>query len=338
MPNKVCCFGELLLRFTPDAQGQWLKNRQMGVFVGGAELNVAQALSKWNIPAKYCSALPDHEITHHILASLAQKNTDISSVLLTGERIGSYYLTGGTDIKTGGVIYDRAHSSFSLLKPGDIDWDKVFSNCNWFHFSAISPALNANAALVCKEAVEAAVKKGITISVDLNYRAKLWQYGVMPYLVMPEIVQHCHVIMGNMWAVEKLLGLPSPLESSIGKSKEELIEAAEQSILQVKKEYPKAHTLSYTFRLEKEYFGLLHHNNEMSSSGVHTIGKVIDKVGSGDCFMAALIYGLLHQHANEEIINYAAAAAVGKLYELGDATEQTVEQVLQKINYATTTN
>ncbi len=327
----VLCFGEILLRMSPMLNRQWIQQASIPVYIGGAELNVANALAKWNVPVKYCTAMPDHYLTHEILEELKTKNIDVSAIYFSGKRIGVYYLPQGADLKNAGVIYDRAYSSFSELQPGMINWDKVLDGCSWFHFSAISPALNENAAMVCKEALKAASAKGITISVDLNYRAKLWQYGKQPVDIMPELVQYCNVIMGNLWAVESLLGIPSPITSSEGKTNEELIEAAGKSMLLLHKQYPKATSFAYTFRLEKNYWAVLQHGAEMAVSKKFSIGDVVDKVGSGDCFMAGLIYSLYHDHAPQEIINYAAAAAFGKLQELGDATRQTVEQVKARI-------
>ena len=120
-------------------------------------------------------------------------------------------------------------------------------------------------------------------------------------------------------------------KSSEGKTTEELVEAAGKSMLQIHKQYPNATSFAYTFRLEKEYWGVLQHGPEMAVSKKFPIGSVIDKVGSGDCFMAGLIYGLINNNIPQNIINYAAAAAVGKLQELGDATKQTVEQVKARI-------
>lgn len=327
----VFCFGEILLRMSPLLNRQWIQQASIPVYVGGAELNAANALAKWNIPVKYCTAMPDHYLSHEMLEELRTKNIDVSAVHFSGNRIGVYYLPQGADLKNAGVIYDRAYSSFAELKPGVIDWDKALEGCSWFHFSAISPALNENAAAVCKEALEAASAKGLTISVDLNYRAKLWQYGKKPTEIMPELVQYCDIIMGNMWAVESLLGIPSPIESSAGKTNDELIEATGKSMLQLHKQYPDATSFAYTFRLEKEYWAILQHGKDMAVSKKFLIGDIVDKVGSGDCFMAGLIYGLYHQHTPQDIINYAAAAAFGKLQEVGDATRQTVEQVKARL-------
>ena len=331
-PGKsVLCFGEILLRMSPVLNRQWIHNASMPVYIGGAELNVATALSRWNIPVKYCTALPDQYLSHEMLQELQSLGIDVTPVYLSGQRIGGYYLPQGADLKNAGVIYDRAHSSFAGLQPGMIDWDKVLQGCMWFHFSAISPALNENAALVCKEALKVASAKGLTISVDLNYRAKLWQYGKQPPEIMPELVQYCHVIMGNMWSVETLLDLKSPVESSEGRSNRELEDAAAKSMLQLHQHYPNATSFGYTFRLEKDYWGILQHGSKMAVSGHFTINNVVDKVGSGDCFMAGLIYGLYHGHKAKDIINYAAAAAFGKLHEFGDATQQTVAQVKARI-------
>lgn len=197
--KKICCFGELLFRFSPQMQGVFINEASMPVYVGGTELNVATALSKWDLPVKYLTALPDNYLSKEIIDSLSKKNIDVAGILFCGERIGIYYLPQGADLKHNAIIYDRNHSSFASLMPGQINWDNVFANVSWFHLSAISPALHANAAAVCVEAVKAAADKNITISIDLNFRAKLWQYGKMPVEIIPTIVEHCDVVMGNVW-------------------------------------------------------------------------------------------------------------------------------------------
>src|SRR5947209_8078822 len=150
--NKVLCFGELLLRMSPQLEGAWIKNASMPVYLGGSESNTANALSLWGVPVTYCSALPDHALSKDIMAELQEKNIDTSRIIRQGNRIGCYYLPQGRDLKHEAVIYDRAHSSFSELQPGQIDWESFFEDVIWFHFSAISPALTENMALVCREA------------------------------------------------------------------------------------------------------------------------------------------------------------------------------------------
>jgi len=206
--KKVCCFGELLLRLPPANGGEWLRHNQLPVFVGGAELNVATALATWQLPVKYCTALPDNIISKDIRDYLEQKHIDTSAVILSGERIGLYYLKEGADMKSHENVFDRKYSSFSTLGTGIVDWDTILSDVSWFHFSAIAPAVSESAAALCKEALVEAKKRGITISVDLNFRSLLWKYGKQPVEVMPELVQYCDLVMGNIWAAHTLLGIP----------------------------------------------------------------------------------------------------------------------------------
>lgn len=327
--SNIFCFGELLLRLSPVLKGGWIKQASMPVYMGGAELNVASALANWNLPVRYCTALPRNYLSEEIIAVLKEKNIGTEPIVFSGNRIGTYYLPQGNDLKTAGVIYDRAYSSFAGLKPGMINWDDVLNKCKWFHFSAISPALNEDAAAVCKEALEAAVAKGLTISVDLNYREKLWQYGKKPVDIMPGLVKYCHVIMGNVWATEILLGISSPLKNSDGKTKQELIDAAGASMLKLHQNYPDANSFAYTFRFEKNYWALLQHGAHMVLSKEFVVNKTVDRVGSGDCFMAGLIYGIHHKLSSQEIIDFATAAAYTKLFIKGDATTASVEEINQ---------
>jgi len=329
--GTVCCFGELLLRMSPVLHQQWIATQQMPVFIGGAELNVATALAQWNVPVKYCTALPDHYLAKEIVADITSKNINTNDIHFSGSRIGTYYLPQGADLKNAGVIYDRAYSSFWELQPGDINWDKVFQNVSWFHFSAISPALNEVVAKVCKQALEEAKSRAITVSVDLNYRAKLWQYGIAPSTIMQTLLPYCDVIMGNLWAVESLAGLVSPIKDSKGVSNERLKEAAIESMLMLQQQYPNATSLAYTFRLDDVYWTILKQAHGYYFSKEYSMRTVTDKVGSGDCFMGGIIYGLYHQHPAQQVIDFATAAAYGKMHETGDATRQTIAQVNQRL-------
>jgi 2-dehydro-3-deoxygluconokinase len=193
--NKVFCFGEILLHYAPPVAANYIDSHQMPFYLGGAELNVATALANWNIPVKYGTAMPSHFLTDQIIAHLSKKNIDSSAIQFSGNRIGCFYLETGLDMKNAAVVYDRAHSSFAELKKGSIDWKEVLKDVNWFHFSAISASLTQNATDVCMEALIAATELGIPISVDLNYRAKLWQYGKTPIEVMSQLVKYCTVLM-----------------------------------------------------------------------------------------------------------------------------------------------
>jgi 2-dehydro-3-deoxygluconokinase len=335
--KEVVCFGELLLRLSPRLQGEWIRENEMPVFIGGAELNVATALSRWKVPVSYSTALPDHYLSAEIIEDIAHKGVGTKKIRLSGNRIGTYYLPQGADMKNAGVIYDRAHSSFWDLKPGQIDWKELLNGASWFHFSAISPALNEDVAEVCREGARAASEMGITVSVDLNYRAKLWQYGKRPDEIMPRLVEYCDVIMGNIWAEEKMLGIPVP--ASLSDDKAACLEQSEKTSEALLKMFPRARQIANTFRFDAgagvRYYATLHHQGKLYVAPEQHTPTIIDKVGSGDTFMAGLIYGNHSGLPAQEIINFAAGAAFNKLFIKGDATTASVEEIQKGfLNYA----
>lgn len=329
--SRILCFGELLLRLSPQLNREWIKQSMMPVYVGGAEINVATALANWHLPVSYLTALPDNYLAKEICEALEAKNIDTKPVIFSGDRIGTYYLPQGADLKNTGVIYDRAFSSFSQMAPGQVDWDEVLKDITWFHFSAISPALNGPIAVLCREALQAAAKKGLTVSVDLNFRAKLWQWGKLPVEVMPELVQECNLVMGNIWAAEKMLGTSLSLKEN---TKEEMLEQAKKTSLEIMRQNPKCRQVANTFRFDEKdglrYYATLFRDNQLYVSPEYSTTEVVDKVGSGDCFMAGLIWGNKRELPSQEMIDFAAAAAFDKLFIKGDATTSTVEAIRKK--------
>jgi len=335
--NKILCFGELLLRMSPALEGEWLRQSSMPVYIGGAELNVASALSRWDMPVKYFTALPDNYLSNEISEELKKRNIDTGDINISGKKIGVYFLPQGADLKHAGVIYDRAHSSFADLKPRMINWEKLLDGVSWFHFSAISPALNENIAALCREGLEVASKKNIIISIDLNYRSLLWQYTRQPQEIMHGLVKYCNVIMGNIWAANSLLGIPVDEGIHTKGKKEDYLEHAEKSSLAIMQEFPKCTTVANTFRFNYGeegiiYYSSLFHKKMQYNSDEFIAHEIVDKVGSGDCFMAGLIYGLYNNHPPHDIINFSTAAAFGKFFEKGDATMQNIKTVQSRVN------
>lgn len=332
--GKILCFGELLLRFSPDTEGNWLKNNTMPVHVGGAELNVATALAKWQLPVAYCTAFPDNYIGAQLKAYLEERNIDSSRVVRTGnagDRLGIYYLPQGLDVKNAGIVYDRAHSSFAELTPYELDWEEKLDGINWFHFSAVAPALSEGAAGVCKEAAEAARDKGITVSIDLNYRPQLWRYGQQPIDVIPQLASYCDLIMGNVWAAETMLGIPVDPDIKKKDQKEIYLQQAITTSQEIMKQFPNCRSVANTFRFDHtgtiKYYTALFTGGKLYVSKEYNTESVIDKVGSGDCFMAGLIYGHEQQWDPQQIIEFATAAAFKKLFIKGDATTSSVEEI-----------
>jgi 2-dehydro-3-deoxygluconokinase len=329
--GKILSFGELLLRFTPDADNEWLIKHQLPVYIVGAELNVSNALALWGLQAKYFTALPDNVLTAQIVKSMQDNGIDASSVYYRGNRVGLYYITQGLDLKQNALIYDRAHSAFAGLKPGMVDWDSVLEGVSWFHFSAICPALSQDVADVCVEVLEIASKKNITISVDMNYRAKLWQYGKSPADIMPDLAKYCDLIMGNIWAAEMMLGIPVIPDIHVSGQKSVYLSEALKASQTLIGLYPKCKAVANTFRFDAtddiKYYSTLYTDNKFYNSAEYETGHVVDKVGSGDCFMAGLIYGFYNKFGVSEILEFATAAAFGKLFIKGDATTKTVAEI-----------
>ena len=331
MSKKVLSYGEILLRICPDADGGWLRDNTLPFYVGGAEANVATALARWDSPSAYFTALPDNAMSQQLAEYLAAIGIDISRIVYQGERLGLYYLPKGKDLKNAGVIYDRAHSSFSGLRPGTIDWDSVLRDVGWLHFSAISPALNANAAAVTLELVKAASQKGVMVSVDLNYRAKLWQYGALPTDVMPGLVEYCDLVMGNLWAAEKMLGIAVDTTLTTGR-KEDYLEHARISSKKIMETFPRVKQVAKTFRFDHgaagiRYYTTLWTHGAFYHSREYQSDSILDKVGSGDCFMAGLIHGLSKGRPAQETLEFATAAAFQKLFIPSDATDQRAEDI-----------
>lgn len=329
--NKVLSFGELLLRICPDSPGDWLKDNSLPVYVGGAEANVAAALALWNIPSAYITAVPDNYMSHQLVDYLNKLKIDTSAIQYFGERIGLYFLDKGKDLKNAGVIYDRNYSSFSALKPGMINWDKVLEGVSWFHFSAICPAINESVSSVCEEALLAASARNIKISIDLNYRAKLWKYGKEPDQILPSLVQYCDLVMGNIWAAEKMLDIKLPEFPVEEQSKDYYLELSAQSSKAIQEKFPQCKSVANTFRFDYgqgiRYYTTLYANDELFVSKEYLSEQIVGKVGSGDCFMAGLLYGFYKELEPQEIINFAASAAFAKLFTESDFNTIKIEDI-----------
>ena len=334
--KKVLTFGELLIRFCPDEEGSWLQQNQLPFYVGGSEANVAAALALWQVPVSYISRVPDNLVGQQLAQYLFQKGIDISKMTFGGNRLGLYFLPKGKDLKNATVIYDRSHSSFSELTPGMIDWDQALNDVGWLHFSAISPGIAKNTAAVCKEAAAAAAAKGVVVSLDLNYRAKLWKWGQEPVEVMPELASHCDVLMGNIWAAEKMLGCSLNASALKDKIKEACLEQAAGVSKNIIDRFPNVKAVANTFRFDQQpgalhYYATLFSGENSYISPEFEVEKVVDNVGTGDCFMAGLIYGFYNQLSLQQTIDFAAAAAVRKLAQPGDMTTSTVSEIQNSI-------
>lgn len=321
--HKVLSFGELLLRLSASGESFLGEDGQVVVFPGGSEANVAASLAQWGIPCSYLSRIPDNDLTSQILSTLTGIGVDVSPSLLEGDRLGLYFLLSANGLSKGEVVYDRKYSAFSQLKPGMIDWDRVLDGYTWFHWSALTPALNESLAEVCQEALAVASAKGLVVSVDLNYRNRLWNYGKDPVEVMPALLQYCNVVMGNIWAANKMLG--TSVLDTLGRdtAPDVYFEHAKESAQEVFSLLPKCQHVAYTFRFmdtatHNLLYGTYHMREADFMSSINETDNVIDRIGSGDAFMAGLIYALVDRRGGQEVIDRATAAGFKKLFVKGD--------------------
>lgn len=321
--HKVLSFGELLLRLSSSGDSFLGEAGKVVVFPGGSEANVAASLSQWGVSCGYLSRFPDNDLTGQVVSTLTGLGVDVSPSPRAGDRLGSYFLLSANGLTKGEVVYDRKYSAFSELKPGMVDWDKVLDGYTWFHWSALTPALNESLAAVCEEALVAATKKRLVVSVDLNYRNRLWNYGKDPIEVMPALLQYCNVVMGNIWAANKMLG--TSVLDTLGRDTpaDVYFEQAKASAREVFDRLPHCQHVAYTFRFmdaatHNLLYGTYHTREADFVSPIHETDQVIDRIGSGDAFMAGLIYALVSGKGGQEIINTATAAGFKKLFVKGD--------------------
>lgn len=329
--SKVITFGEIMLRLaTPD----FLRFGQATEFeasYAGGEANVAVSLANYGIDTSFVSAVPKNDIGDAAISSLKAMSVGTSDIIRSGDRLGIYFLESGAVSRGSKVIYDRANSSFAKLKKGAVDWNKVFEGATWFHWTGITPSVSEGAADVCLEACEAAAKKGITISTDLNYRNKLWKWGKTAGEVMEKLVAHCEVILGNEEDAEMVFGIkPQGVDVKSGHVEGAAYESVGKQLMA---KFPKAKKVIITLRgsisaSHNTWSGVLWDGKKLLEAPTYQITHIVDRVGGGDSFMGGLIYGLIkYPNDDQKALNFAVAASCLKHTIKGDFNRVTVDEV-----------
>ena len=229
------------------------------------------------------------------------------------------------------VIYDRAGSALADIQPGMVDWEAVFTGTDWFHWTGITPAISAGAAAACLEAVKAAKTYGLTVSTDINYRSKLWKWGVQPIEVMEELVSYCDVAIGNEEDAEKVFGIQAPgTDVTSGELDSEKYRFVCE---QLAERFPRLKTIAITLRgslsaSHNTWSAVLWHDGHLYFGPNYDITHIIDRVGGGDSFMAGLIYGLLTYNEDKQAaLNFAVASSALKHTIFGDFNLVTISEV-----------
>lgn len=333
MNNKVITFGEIMLRLaTPDHQ-RFTQATSFCVSFGGGEANVAVSLANYGLNAEFVTRLPKNDLGQSVLMDLRKHNVGTQYIVQGGDRLGIYFLETGSVSRPSKVIYDRAGSSIAEIKPGMIDWNKVFEGASFFHWTGITPAISEGAAAVCLEAIKSAKQKGITISTDLNYRKNLWKWGKTAGEVMPEMVKYCDVILGNEEDAEKVFGIkPEGTDVASGHVSAEKYESVCKKLME---QFPQAKKVIITLRGSinadhNTWSGVLYDGRKLYQAPEYQITHIVDRVGGGDSFMGGLIYGLhTWPDDDQKTLNFAVAASCLKHTIPGDFNLVSVAEVEQ---------
>jgi 2-dehydro-3-deoxygluconokinase len=304
-------FGEVMLRLKTPGNERFFQSPGFEATFGGGEANVAVALANYGLDAGFVSALPDNDIGESAIRELHRFGVDTTHVNRSGDRVGIYYLETGANQRPSKVVYDRAGSSICMAGPGDFDWKKIFDGAKWLHITGITPALSASAAKLSLEAVAAAKKAGVTVSCDFNFRGKLWKWGKSAPEVMSELVRYVDVGIANEEDCQKSLGITVDVDVESGELDTAKYEALSAKVLAA---FPNMSTIAITLRESYSadrngWSACLRDANGFKLSRRYEITDIVDRVGGGDSFASALIYGLNAYEDRQQSLEFAVAAS-----------------------------
>jgi len=329
--KKVVTFGEVMLRLTPIGYMRIVQTRFFDALYAGAEANVAVTLASLGIPADFVTRLPRNDLGDACINYIRQFGVGTEKIIRGGERLGIYFLEMGAVQRGNKVIYDRADSSIAKVKPGMFDWEKIFSDACWFHWTGITPAISEGAAETCLEAVKKAKEMGLTVSCDLNYRSQLWKWGKTPEDVMSELVKYVDILMGNEEDAEKVFGVKAPeVDVTKGEVKAESYIPVAQQLM---RRFPNIKLVNFTLRgsisaSHNTWSGVSYDGKKLYIGPIYDITHIVDRVGAGDSFVGGLIYGLLtYKDDLQKALNFAVAASCLKHTVYGDSFISSIEEI-----------
>ena len=330
----IVTFGEIMLRLSPPGKEVLFQSPRLEAVFGGGEANVAVSLAIFGHHARYVSAVPANDVGDAALRELRKWGVDTGFVIRQGKRLGIYFAETGANQRASKVTYDREGSGIAEAKRGDFDWSKALAGGGWFHVSGITPALSATAADLTLEAVKAARAAKVTVSVDLNYRAKLWNYGKGAREVMREVTRHADLLLGNEDDCQKALGVDMP-----GGTKTEAPAVAVYETLtgRVMNEFPNLARVAITLRESHSadhngWSAVLRNRAKFISGPSYDIRSIVDRIGAGDAFAAGLIHGFTSRLPDEDALGFAVAASCLKHSVPGDfnlVTEKDIQALVE---------
>jgi 2-dehydro-3-deoxygluconokinase len=326
---KVVTFGELMLRLSPPGFERFLQSPVLAASFGGGEANVAVSLAHFGVESHFVTALPRHAIGDAAVRALRAEGVCTDHIVRRGERIGIYFAETGASQRPSSVIYDRTGSAISQMPPDAVPWDEVLRGAGWFHATGITPALGPAAAAATGAAIDAARRAGARVSLDLNYRRKLWTEQ-QAQDTMRRLVRNVDLVIANEEDLQAALGISVPGANVAGAALD--IESYRAAAACVSREFGVSQ-VAITLReslsaSENGWSGLLW---DATSATLHTsqryLVRIVDRIGGGDSFAAGFIYSTMTAHPPDEALRFAVAASALKHTIPGDFNRVTVAEV-----------
>ena len=322
MKNKIITFGEIMLRLSPENNERFTQCHEFEAVYGGGEANTAVSLANFGVDCGFVTKLPEHSIGQSAVNSLRQYGVDISGIVRGGDQIGIYFLEKKTSQRPTNVIYNRSGSAIALAEESDFDWDKIFKDATWFHFSGITPAISDNMAKITLAACKAAKEKGLTISCDLNYRSKLWS-SEKANKVMSELCPYVDICIANE---DDAVGIFSMDASKSDKEKNAYIaeELTKRFPFKMVASVGRTETSITTFKLQSMIYteGKAYYSKEYFMN-------ILDYIGAGDAYCAGIIYSIINNFDPQKTVEFANAASCLKHTVSGDFNLVTVDEVMK---------
>lgn len=327
MSRKIVTLGEIMLRLSTPGFQRFVQADTLEVNYGGGEANVAVSVTNYGLKGTFVTRVPDNPIGQAAINSLRRYGVDTQFTVKGGARLGIYFLETGASMRASQVVYDRAHSSIAEAEITEFDFDKIFDGACWFHTTGITPALSDKAAALTEAALKAAKEKGITTSIDLNYRKKLWNKEKAQQ-VMTHLCQWVDVCIGNEEDAETTLGF-KPGETDVTKGKLHLDgfkNIMQQMVDKFGFKYV-ASTLRESYSAsDNGWSALLFDGKAFYHTRKYDV-RIVDRVGGGDSFAGGLIYGLVTGMPMQDAAEFAAAASALKHTIPGDTNHVTLKEV-----------
>ena len=316
--SKIITLGEIMLRLSPEGQTRFVQADSFDVIYGGGEANVAVSCANYGHDAYFVTKLPTHEIGQSAVNALRRYGVHTDYIVRGGQRIGIYFCETGASVRPGKVIYDRAHSAIAEADAREFDFDAIMSGADWFHWSGITPAISPQAAEITRKACEAAKRQGVTVSVDLNYRKKLWT-PQEAQAVMKPLMNYVDVCIGNEEDAELCLGFKPDADVTAGQTDAAGDEAIFRSMAQTFGFKYVISTLRESFSASHNgWKALIFDGQTFYTSRRYDLLPIIDRVGGGDSFSGGIIHGLLTKSSPAEALEFAVAASALKHTVTGD--------------------